>query len=45
MLISTIQEIITDITHDDENSVNIIKSMLEGKTTDEEIAEETEITT
>lgn len=38
-----IQEVITDITHDDENSVTIIKSMLEGKTTDEEIAEETEI--
>jgi transcription initiation factor TFIIE subunit alpha len=39
----TIQEFITDITHDDENGFTIIKTMLEGKTTDEEIAEETEI--
>jgi transcription initiation factor TFIIE subunit alpha len=38
-----IQEIITDVTNDEENSVTIIKSMLGGKTTDEEIAEETEI--
>jgi transcription initiation factor TFIIE subunit alpha len=38
-----VQEILTSITNDDENSVSIIKCMLEGKTTDEEIAEVTEI--
>ncbi len=38
-----VQDILTGITNDEENSVSIIKCMLEGKTTDEEIAEETEI--
>lgn len=39
----TVQEILVDITGDEENSVLIIGCMLKGKTTDEEIAEETEI--
>ena len=38
-----VQEILTSITKDDENSVSIVKCMLDGKTTDEEIAEVTEI--
>lgn len=40
---TAIQEILMGITNDEENSVSIIKCMLEGKTTDEEIAEQTEI--
>lgn len=40
---TAVQEILTNITNDDENSFSIIKCMLEGKTTDEEIAEYTEI--
>ena len=40
---TAVQEVLTGITNDEENSVSIIKCMLEGKTTDEEIAEETEI--
>jgi transcription initiation factor TFIIE subunit alpha len=40
---TAVQEILTSITNDDENSFSIIKCMLEGKTTDEEIAEVTEI--
>jgi transcription initiation factor TFIIE subunit alpha len=39
----TVQKILTDITNDEENSFSIIRCMLEGKTTDEEIAEKTEI--
>lgn len=39
----TVQEILMDITNDEINSVSIIECMLKGKTTDEEIAEETEI--
>jgi transcription initiation factor TFIIE subunit alpha len=38
-----VQEILTSITNDDENSFSIIKCMMQGKTTDEEIAEHTEI--
>jgi len=38
-----IQDILMDVTKDEENSIPIIKCLLEGKTTDEEIAEETEI--
>jgi transcription initiation factor TFIIE subunit alpha len=38
-----VQEILTNITNDDENSLSIIKCMDDGKTTDEEIAEITEI--
>lgn len=38
-----VQEIITDVTADEENSIPIIQCLLSGKTTDEEIAEETEI--
>ncbi len=40
---TAVQEILTSITNDDENSFSIIKCMLDGKTTDEEIAEVTEI--
>lgn len=40
---SAVQEILTSITNDDENSFSIIKCMMQGKTTDEEIAEDTEI--
>lgn len=40
---AAVQEILTSITDDDENSFSIIKCMMEGKTTDEEIAEVTEI--
>ncbi len=39
----TVQEILMDITNDEKSSVSIIECMLKGKTTDEEIAEETEI--
>ena len=39
----TVQEILMDITNDEQSSVSIIECMLNGKTTDEEIAEETEI--
>jgi transcription initiation factor TFIIE subunit alpha len=39
----TVQEIITGITADEENSIPIIQCLLSGKTTDEEIAEKTEI--
>ena len=38
-----VQEILMDITNDENNSVSIIECMLKGKTFDEEIAEETEI--
>jgi len=38
-----VQEILTNITNDEENSFPIIKCMLDGKTTDEEIAEVAEI--
>lgn len=38
-----VQEIITDITDDEANSVSIIKCIMDGKTHDEEIAEETDI--
>lgn len=40
---NAVNEILASITNDEENSVSIIKCMLDGKTTDEEIAEETEI--
>jgi transcription initiation factor TFIIE subunit alpha len=40
---TAVLEILTNITNDDENSFSIIKCMLDGKTTDEEIAEDTEI--
>jgi len=40
---NAVHEILASITNDEENSVSIIKCMLDGKTTDEEIAEETEI--
>lgn len=40
---STVQEVLADVTGEEENSVAIIASLLGGKTTDEEIAEETEI--
>lgn len=40
---AAVQEILTSITNDDENSFSIIKCMLDGKTTDEEISEVTEI--
>jgi transcription initiation factor TFIIE subunit alpha len=39
----TVQEILMDITNDEKSSVSIIECMIKGKTTDEEIAEETEI--
>ncbi|KAF5089009.1 transcription factor E [Methanobacterium aggregans] len=39
----TVQEVLMDITNDEESSVSIIECLLKGKTTDEEIAEETEI--
>jgi len=38
-----IQELIAGITKDDENGISIIECLLNGKITDEEIAEETEI--
>ncbi len=38
-----VQEILMDITNDDKSSVSIIECILNGKTSDEEIAEETEI--
>ena len=38
-----VQEMLIDVTEDSENSIPIIQSMLNGKSTDEEIAEETEI--
>jgi transcription initiation factor TFIIE subunit alpha len=38
-----IQELLVDITNDDENSISIIECLINGKLTDEEIAEETEI--
>jgi len=38
-----VQEILIEVTKDDENSIPIIQCLLNGKTTDEEIAEETEI--
>ena len=38
-----VQEILIDITDDEENSVSIIECLLKGKTSDEEIAEETGI--
>jgi transcription initiation factor TFIIE subunit alpha len=38
-----VQEMLFDVTEDEENSIPIIQCLLKGKTTDEEIAEETEI--
>ncbi|MGF7117829.1 transcription factor E [Methanobacterium oryzae] len=38
-----VQEFIHDITKDNENSISIIKCLLEGKLTDEEISEEIEL--
>ena len=38
-----VQEILMDITNDEKSSVSIIECILNGKTFDEEIAEETEI--
>ena len=43
MFNDAVQEILTNVTKDDENSYSIVKCLLEGKTTDEEIAEDTEI--
>ena len=40
---SQVQELLIDITDDEENSVMIIECLLNGKTSDEDIAEETEI--
>lgn len=40
---AAVQDMLIGITEDEEHSVSIIKCMLEGKTTDEQIAEETEI--
>ncbi len=40
---STVQEILIDVTKDQENSIPIIQCLLNGKNTDESIAEETEI--
>ena len=40
---TNVQEILIDVTKDHENSIPIIQCLLKGKTTDEEIAEETEI--
>ena len=37
------QELLMDITNDEENSSSIIECILNGKTSDEEISEETEI--
>ena len=37
---SLVQEFIHEITKDNENSISIIKCLLEGKLTDEEISEE-----
>jgi transcription initiation factor TFIIE subunit alpha len=39
----SVQEMLFDVTKDEENSIPIIQCLLNGKTTDEEIAEETEI--
>jgi transcription initiation factor TFIIE subunit alpha len=38
-----VQELIQEITNDNENSISIIKCLLEGKITDEEISEEIEL--
>lgn len=38
-----VQELIQEITADNENSISIIKCLLEGKITDEEISEEIEL--
>jgi transcription initiation factor TFIIE subunit alpha len=40
---TSVQEMLIDVTEDEENSIPIIQCLLNGKTTDEEIAEETEI--
>jgi transcription initiation factor TFIIE subunit alpha len=40
---ANVQEMLIDVTEDEENSIPIINCLLNGKTTDEEIAEETEI--
>ena len=40
---SQVQELLMDITDDEENSVTIIECLLNGKTSDEAIAEETAI--
>ncbi|MGZ4857719.1 MAG: transcription factor E, partial [Methanobacteriaceae archaeon] len=39
----SVQEMLIDVTEDEENSIPIIQCLLNGKTTDEEIAEATEI--
>ncbi|MGZ7210340.1 MAG: transcription factor E, partial [Methanobacterium sp.] len=38
-----VQELILEITDDNENSISIIKCLLDGKVTDEEISEEIEL--
>lgn len=38
-----VQELIYEVTEDNENSISIIKCLLEGKITDEEISEEIEL--
>jgi transcription initiation factor TFIIE subunit alpha len=40
---SLVQELIYEVTEDNENSLTIIKCLLEGKITDEEISEEIEL--
>lgn len=40
---SLVQELINEITEDNENSISIIKCLMEGKITDEEISEEIEL--
>ncbi|MGZ4857139.1 MAG: transcription factor E, partial [Methanobacteriaceae archaeon] len=40
---ANVQEMLIDVTMDEENSIPIIQCLLNGKTTDEEIAEATEI--
>lgn len=40
---SQVQELLMDITDDEKNSITIIECLLNGKTSDESIAEETEI--
>jgi transcription initiation factor TFIIE subunit alpha len=40
---ANVQEMLIDVTMDEVNSIPIIQCLLNGKTTDEEIAEETEI--
>jgi len=40
---SLVQELIYEVTEDNENSISIVKCLLEGKITDEEISEEIEL--